>query len=129
MKKITIALFLMIPTMAFAQNHPNMNQADMQNMMQNMQKMQECMEKIDQSQLAAIQKKSEAVGQEVNALCAQGKKDAAQARAMAWSKEIRKYPVIAEMKKCSEMYQGPGAMPAFDDPAKDFAQDNICDAK
>ena len=56
--------------MSFAQNPMGMNEADMQKMMQQMQEAQACMEKIDQSQLDALEKKAKQFEAEMKSLCA-----------------------------------------------------------
>ena len=78
-------------------------------MMQQMQAAQECMQNVDQEKLAEVQKRSEQMGKELEALCAAGKRDEAQARAISFGMEFAKDPAIQAMQKCGDMMQG--AMP------------------
>ena len=60
MKKLVISMLSLLPAVVLAQNpygqYPMcMDQADMQGMMQQMQKAKACMEKIDQSELQALE--------------------------------------------------------------------------
>ncbi|MEQ8496964.1 MAG: hypothetical protein RLW42_22320, partial [Gammaproteobacteria bacterium] len=50
--------------------------------------MQACMEQVDQGALEAMQSEGAAVGQEIRALCASGKRDDAQARALEYGKRV-----------------------------------------
>ena len=82
MKNFIMTLICLVAVMSFAQNPMSMNEADMQKMMQQMQEAQACMEKIDQSQLDALEKKAKQFEAEMKSLCASGKRAAAQDRAM-----------------------------------------------
>ncbi|MEQ8661088.1 MAG: hypothetical protein RLW62_09750 [Gammaproteobacteria bacterium] len=75
--------------------------------------MQACMEKVDQTALEAMRRDGEALGEELRALCAAGKRDDAQARAFAYGKRVAASPVMAEMASCGEMMRG--MLPALDD--------------
>ena len=128
MKNILVILFLVIPLSAFAQND------NMQNMMQALQKMQQCMENIDQTQLQKIESESEKINNEIQTLCQQGKRNEAQAKAIKFSKQVMKDPVMKQMQQCSKMMAGviPPEMqkPSF---SEDFFEDfddfknHVCD--
>lgn len=105
MKRIVAVLtVLLLPFAAAAQNMMGMDQAEMQKYMQMMQEMQACMEKVDQTELDALEKRSEEFNAEIDALCAQGKRDQAQAKAIAFSKEMADNPAVQQMKKCTEKF-------------------------
>ncbi len=127
MKSLMIALLLTIPAVVSAQNNQGTNQPDMQNMMQQMQKLQECMQTIDQTQMGEMQKRSEQEDREIDELCAAGDRAKAQAKAMAFAKEIAKSPVMKQMQKCGELVQGalPGMPTAYEQ--KDFSEKHVCD--
>lgn len=105
-KLITLSLML-LPALAFAQqNFQNMSQEDMQKMMANMQKMQACMQGVDQQELEAFSQRGQQMEQEVRKLCAAGKRDEAQSKAMAFGKEVMANQAMKQMTKCGEMMAG-----------------------
>jgi len=126
--KVLIFLFISVfPTVIAAQNSPNMNQADMQNMMQQMQQMQKCMASIDQSELDTLQKRSEEFSRKIDTLCAQGKRDQAQQEAMSFGQEMAKSPSMKKMRECGKLAQGmTSSMPDFFDDT-DYSQKHVCD--
>ncbi|MCQ8104608.1 hypothetical protein NP590_10870 [Methylomonas sp. SURF-2] len=101
MKKPFVFCLLFLPVGATAQNMP-MSEAQMQQLMQQAQTMQNCMANIDEAEMEAFQQKAEAMDAEVKALCAEGKRDAAMARAMAFGKETAQSSIMRDMKKCGE---------------------------
>ena len=129
MKTALTIVLLSIPTLLLAQNYGGMKQGDMQKMMQVMQEVQQCMAKIDQSKLNELQARSEQAAKEIDSLCAQGKRDKAQKRAMAFGREIVSDPTMKQMRKCGEMAQG--ALPmdnmikTYDE--KEYANRHVCD--
>jgi hypothetical protein len=106
MKIFAVVLLLLSPAVIQAQNYQNMSEQDMQEMMQQAQKMQECMMNIDQEKLRGIEQRSKQFDAELKALCAEGKRDEAQAKAISYGMEMAKDPTLLEMRKCGEMYQG-----------------------
>jgi hypothetical protein len=129
MKIFIMALLLAVPAAVSAQNNQVMNQADVQNMMQQMQKVQECMQSIDQSQLEELQKRSEQASSEIDALCAAGDRAKAQKKAIAFAKEAATFPAMKQMQKCGKLVQGelPGMPTNFEQ--KDFSETHVCDEK
>ena len=127
MKRLVIFLILVIPGTGFAQNPMEMNQADLDKMMQQMEKMQSCLENIDESELKALEKRTQKMEGEVQSLCASGERDAAQDKALAYGKEIRNDPVTKMLAKCGAMMKG--AMPdvSFSHLEKAGAEYHICD--
>jgi len=106
MKIFAVVFLLLLPAVIQAQNYQNMSEQDMQKMMQQAQKMQECMMNIDQEKLRGIERRSMQLDAELKALCAEGKRDEAQAKAISYGMELAKDPTVLEMRKCGEMYQG-----------------------
>lgn len=134
MKIFAVIVLLLLPTAALAQNNPNyqnMSEQDMQQMTQNAQKMQECMRNIDQDKLDAIDRLSEEKDDEIKALCAEGKRDEAQAKAMAFGEKMAKDPTMQEMRKCGELYKGMGPktslMDQYQKDEKDGSTHHVCD--
>ena len=136
MKNFIITLMCLMPAISFAQNPMGMSETDMQKMMQQMQQAQACMEKIDQSQLEALEKKSKQFEAEMKSLCASGKRDAAQDRAMDYMKEIVNSPVVKEAKRCGDMMKGmmDGMMQGMKQQGsilnqdKDYSNQHVCDS-
>jgi len=132
MKKLVITLLCLMPITSFAQNPMGMSEADMQKMMQKMQEAQACMEKIDQSELDALEKKSKQFETEMKSLCASGKRDEAQERAMVYMKEIVNSSAVKEAKRCGEMMKGAmqGMMQdmPFMNQDKDYSSKHVCDS-
>lgn len=104
MKKLLTCSLLALPIAVSAQNFGGMqmNEAQMQQLMQQAEQMQNCMANIDEAELEAFQQKANAMDAEVKALCAAGKRDAAMARAMEFGKDAAHSKVMQDMKKCGE---------------------------
>jgi len=129
MKISAIILFLLVPMVTVAQNYQDMNEADMQKMKQQMQKMESCMKNVDQSKLNEIQQRSTQFEAERKSLCADGKRDQAQEKAMSFGKKMAKDPAVQAMRKCSEMMIGTMPMMPYMDQVKDRSRssDHVCD--
>ena len=132
MKISAIILLVLMPMVTVAQNYQNMSEEDMQKMMQQAQKMQSCMQNIDQAKLKAIDQRSSQILANIDSLCASGKRDEAQAKAISYGKEMAKDPTIQAMRKCGEMMEGEiiqGIMPKTPlmDLDKDLASRHVCD--
>ena len=122
----------MVPITSYAQNPMGMSEAEMQNMMQQMQEAQACMEKIDQAELNALEKKANQFEAEMKSLCASGQRDKAQEKAMVYMKEIVNSPAVKEAKRCAEMMKGVMQdmmqdMPIVDQD-KDYTRQHVCDS-
>lgn len=128
MRKIGLILFLLSPATVFAQQ---MSQQDMQNMMVQVQEVQACMQTIDQNELNKLQEESKKIEAEVKSLCDNSKRDEAQDKAMAYSKEVINSAAMATMRKCTENLSGAlkGMMPDLSPEkiAKDFSDKHVCD--
>ena len=132
MKKLAITLLCLMPVISFAQNPMGMSEADMQKMMQQMQEAQACMEKIDQAELDVLEKKAKQFEVEMKSLCASGKRDAAQEKAMVYVKEIVNSSAVQDAKKCGEkmkgMMQGMMHDAPFMNQDKDYSSQHVCDS-
>jgi predicted transcriptional regulator len=132
MKKLAITLLCLMPITSFAQYPMGMSEADTQKMMQQMQDAQACMEKIDQSELEALEKKANQFEAEMKSLCASGKRDEAQEKAMVYMKQIVNSPAVKEAKRCGEMMKGMMQgmmqnMPLMNED-KDYTKQHVCDS-
>lgn len=105
MHKLWLTGLYLLPTTLLAQNVGGMNQAQMQQLMQQAQSVQNCMSQIDEAEMAAFEQQAEAMDTEVKALCAAGKRDAAQARAMTFGQTAANNPVMQAMQRCGQNLQ------------------------
>ena len=91
---------LLAPGLVYAQGMPQ------QDMMQNMQNAQACMAQIDQSKMESFSGQAQAMESRIKSFCAQGKRDEAQAEAMAFGKEVSSRPELMKMRECMELMRG-----------------------
>jgi hypothetical protein len=102
------------PTIGLAQQPPGFDPAQMQEMMKKfqdpaaMQKLQQqaeaasrCMEGIDEKQLRGLQARAEAAGEEIDKLCAAGKKDEALRQGLKLSRELQNDATVKKIRACS----------------------------
>lgn len=76
--------------------------AAMQRMIKEAEAAQRCMEGIDQSKLEALQRRGRKMGDEIDALCKEGKKDEALAKGLSFYKEVRSDPTILKLRECAK---------------------------
>jgi hypothetical protein len=127
MKKLFIFQLLLMPVVCLAQNYQGMSDADMQKMMQQMEKMQNCMEDIDTDRLEALEQKSRQMETEVKSLCAKGKRDEAQKKALSFGKEISNDRTMKTIRKCGEMMKDVMPEITFTGLDKENTDRHICD--
>jgi hypothetical protein len=127
MKKLGIALSLLLPVVAFAEKPVAAGNENMEMMAKKMQEMQECMESIKKSDLAEIEKRSIQFEKKIRSLCSKGKRDQAQKEALSFGKKMSKLPVMKSMNKCTESVRG--AMQDMPMPGQDidFSNRHACD--
>jgi len=93
------------------QNMPMPDAAQLEQLQAHAARMQACLQNVDQAALEQMRHEGEAVAREIQALCAGGERDAAQARAIEYGQRMAATPEIAELAKCGEMMRG--MMPAL----------------
>ncbi len=96
-------------------------------MMQQMQNMQSCMQNVDQEQLKMLEQRAYQTEADVKSLCASGKRDKAQERAISFGKEISKDPTMQAMKKCGEGMKGMMPKMPFTNQGEDHSSQHVCD--
>lgn len=126
MKFSIIAVFILMPVVTFAQQ-PSMNEQDMQKMMEQAQKMQACMQGIDQKELQRLEQSSHQMETEIKALCADGKRQEAENKALAYGMEIAKDPTVKTMRQCGEMMKGVMPQMPFVNQDATSSSKHICD--
>ncbi len=118
--------FLLLPTLAVAQNYQGMSEQDMQKMMQQAQQMEACMQDIDQAKMRELEQRSYQLDAELKALCSSGKRSEAEAKALAFAQEMEQDTTVQKLKKCGELMQGMlPQMPFMDQPTKESG--HVCD--
>jgi len=132
MKKLCITLLLLFPVLAYAEkpagmDNGNMSEQNMQMLAKKMQEMQKCMESIDKTELAEVEKRSIAFEKKIRSLCAKGKRDQAQKEALSFGKNMSKHPAMQSMNKCAESMGK--AMQDMPRPGQDvdFSNTHACD--
>ena len=122
MKNMSCLLtLLLVPALANAQA------TSQQAMMQNMQKAQACMAQIDQSALERFSDEAQVMESEIKSLCAQGKRDAAQAQAMTYGKEVSTRPELVKMRECMALMKGMMPVTPYFGPEEDSDR-HVCDS-
>lgn len=122
--KMLLLSVLCMPLVSFAENGL-MSDEQMQQMMEGAGKMQECMAKVDQKAMDALTAKGEKVNAEIKKLCAAGKRDEAQKKAMDYGKEMAASKEMQAMQKCGAMAQG--MMPQHPGPGDGKKPGHVCD--
>lgn len=133
MKKLSYLLLFFLPFAVNAQNpFTGMDQAQMQQMMQQAQEAQACMEDIDQSKVKRLEAEAKQFEAEIKQLCASGDRSAAQSKAVAFSRRVMDDPAIQEMRKCTDKMKGMMDAMSQNMPltqyTKDYADSHVCDA-
>ncbi len=104
--------------------------AAMQRMMEQMQVVQACLAKADQNALAELRTKGEAIVAEMKALCAAGKREAAQAQALDYAREMAGSPIVKSLAECGDMVKSILALPfAAADSAPGENSPHVCDVE
>ena len=101
-KNTILISFLLIASFSFAEMPQSMNPNSMQQLMEKMEKIQQCMAKVDESELKALETRAKKFRTEAKSMCDSGKRDAAQKKAIAFSKDIMKSPTVKTLKGCAE---------------------------
>jgi len=138
MKFFATLLVVALSTVAAWAQNPQMNQQNMQQLMEEAMKAQACMQQIDQNELQKLEQEANAFEAELRKLCAAGKRDKAQKKAVAFGKSFSRKPVLKQMKKCNAMMEEamgemgeimPGMMPeqALMDMDYEKSGGHVCD--
>lgn len=96
----TVLTFMLAPPLVLAQQP---DAAQMEKLMKSAQEMQACLQRVDPKVLASLQQKSMAVGEALSALCAAGKRDEAQQRALDHAREMAASGVADALSACGDM--------------------------
>jgi hypothetical protein len=127
MKSLAVCLAALLPLAATAQTYQGMSEADMKKMMQQAQQMQACMAQVDRAKANALKERSERISKELEALCAQGSRDAAQRKAIAYGKEMADDPTVRIMRRCGEVMKGAMPQMPYMGQATKAGKAHVCD--
>ncbi len=83
-----------------------LSDADMQRIMEQAREMQACLANADQAALADLRTQGEQLRAELKSLCAAGKRDEAQHRALAQARVMANSPAVKALAACGEMAKG-----------------------
>ena len=129
MKIFAITLLYIIPITVIAQNPMGMDADEVQKMMQNIKKAQECMAKVDRSEQLTLEVKQMRFEDAVKSLCASGKRDAAQKRALLYEKEIANNSMLKALEKCNQLMGSLAEEMSSMDHDEDYSKQHVCDAE
>ncbi|MFA5677542.1 MAG: hypothetical protein WC953_03915 [Pseudomonas sp.] len=97
-KNVIAPICLLLSTSVVAQNGTNMDQ-----MMQGMAQMAICLQNLDQDRLAAIGEEAQRLEKDLQQLCANGERDKAQDKAVAFAMKVTDSKDIQQLRQCGEM--------------------------
>lgn len=103
------------------------NPAELQQMMEQAQALQGCLANADQGALNELRSRGEAIAAELQAMCAAGQRDAAQARAVQYGREMADSPLLKSLGECGEMAQSMLQIPYVAETMEGKTQ-HVCDS-
>lgn len=105
--------------------------AQMEQMMKKAQEMQACLQKVDPKVMEALQSKAVAMGEDIKSLCAAGKRDEAQQRAIDHGREIADSGAMQALSACGDMAKnlmaGMPQLPGGSGADGDDGNRHVCD--
>lgn len=117
----------------FAQTMPSASfgGVDMQKMQEQAAKMEQCMAQVKEKDLKNLERKAKQLESEVKSLCAAGKRDEAQSRALELAQSINRDQTVLTIKECTKDLTGMMAQmmpkPPLPEKYDDLGQGHICD--
>ena len=93
----------LLPTLVFAQPAGGMSQEQMRFLMQGAAQLQACIANVDQAKLQEMTQRAEGVQAELKQMCANGERDQAQAKAIAFGREFAESDDLKELSMCGEI--------------------------
>jgi hypothetical protein len=128
MKNTVFFLVLLSPLTSFAQSYHGMDEAEMQKLLQDMEKnLGSCMENVDEEKMKEFEQRSQEFEKEVKALCAAGKRDEAEKKAVAYGKEMEDDPTMKQIEKCSKMMDSMLSKMDYNLKDADIEDSHVCD--
>lgn len=133
MKKLLVAM-LLVPTMAYADHHGSaphaggMNDARMQEMMNEMKKVETCMAGVDKAAIEGLGKRAEKLEQTFIKLCGEGKKDAAQKKLISFANDVNNHGEIKKMRQCFDKIDNPMMRQSMQQKFEINTKQHICES-
>lgn len=108
-----------------------MAEEQMQQMIENDQKLLQCLKKIDRTALDKLEKEGKEVEANINDLCKAGRRDEAQAAAVAYARKVNGSKEVRAFRKCSELAKGiMGNISMMMEESQEQLQNgNVCDSE
>ncbi len=93
------------------------------------QQIEQCMAEANTSATQALRERGERISAEIESLCKAGKRDAAQAKALAFGREMADSPAMANLQECAGALGAllPAALASLHGDAADAMQ--VCDVR
>lgn len=117
---------LAISNPSFAENMIGLDTTNMREMIAQRDKMQACLTQVDEIEILNYQSETYKIQNELNTLCKNGKREAAQAKAIRFGKKLINSDTFKIIKSCTknmEKYRFMPVTPNFND----LENHNICD--
>ena len=128
MKKLIGSALLVFTAITHAQT-PNMTEQDLANMMGMLEDMASCFGQLDEQRLEEFGKRAEARGEEIEKLCAAGKRKEAQTKAVNHAKAFMADPEYKKIMQCGDVAQAMlPDLAAMHDLASEDESRHVCDA-
>ncbi len=127
---ISLAILTVSSFAANAQNPAGLSQEEMQQMLQAAQAMQTCLQQIDPATMERLRSQSMQLSTDIKTLCTDGKRDAAQDKALAFAKQTAKDPAMQTLIECGRQMHGkyPQLQQlAYADIERELADRHVCD--
>ena len=123
-RAVLMALAIWAPVQAQAQV---LDSGQIQMLLNQAQDIEGCMSQLDAAATNALRARSEQVTGEIERLCKAGKRDEAQARALAFGREMADSPAMQNLKECAGPLGAllPAALASLNGDASDQLQ--VCD--
>lgn len=128
MRNTVFFIILFLPLTSFAQNYHSMDEAEIENLFQDVEtKYGSCMENIDEAKVQEFEQRSQEFDNEVKALCAAGKRDEAEKKAVSYAKEIAIDPMMQQIQKCNKMMESMLSKMDYNLKDADIDDRHVCD--
>lgn len=132
LKKLLFVLPVLGAGLAWGQGQGGPDGQQMERAMQGMGEMMACMQKVDQQEMRALGERAQAMEKEMKALCAEGRRDEAQQRAMEFGSDMAQSESFQQLRECGEMAQQalaqmPDYSEYYDSSDGDGSPPHVCD--
>ncbi|MBX9608253.1 MAG: hypothetical protein K2Y51_18690 [Gammaproteobacteria bacterium] len=126
MMRISLSALTLLGLLSSAQAQL-LDEQQLRLLMEQAQGIEACMTRLDPAAMAEVRRRGEQVSAEIQSLCAAGKRDEAQARAVAFGQEMAASPAMNGLEDCGGPLAAlvPGAIAGMNGDSSDSVQ--VCD--